>query len=408
MTKLKRPLKKYAAVKVSEKDMICFSLGIDIDEFILPSQQKNYQYDKRVLALLQDIKNGKSIANRDLSGYNFKGADISGVDFSNCILKNATFYNTKANKCQFTNADFSNAYIENSDFNESDFTNCTLNATFINHNDFNLATIDKKGAAYITSLTQLIELIESGKLDLKTLSLEDLRHLDLRVLDFSHIDMSGIDLSVFDLEGVNLSGTYIDEKALDGRNFLEKTYLDIKNMQANKAAALHLRIMAENQQQLAETAQIESDKKPTRPIKPALIPLKKPRLKRPAPKIKKEILPELPPQPFSIKITNKLKELKNQPKPILKVKTPPLPTPKIPLKPIKMDEKPIPLVPPIKKIIPPKISKKEGVKEIIEVKPTVKKLPPLKTPAKLPPKPAKIATKEKQIKPPKTKEEINR
>ena len=55
--KLQRPSMKLADTKVSEKDMIYFALGLDAEDYVLPSQRNDYRTDERAVRLLQDIKN---------------------------------------------------------------------------------------------------------------------------------------------------------------------------------------------------------------------------------------------------------------------------------------------------------------------------------------------------------------
>ena len=59
--KLQRPEIKLANTKVSDKDMIYFSLGIDSEDYVLPSQRNDYRSDARAVKLVQDIKAGKDI-----------------------------------------------------------------------------------------------------------------------------------------------------------------------------------------------------------------------------------------------------------------------------------------------------------------------------------------------------------
>ena len=59
MNTLKRPEMKLANTKVSEKDMIYFSLGLDAEDYVLPSERDNYLSDPKAVQLVQDIRAGK-------------------------------------------------------------------------------------------------------------------------------------------------------------------------------------------------------------------------------------------------------------------------------------------------------------------------------------------------------------
>ena len=104
---LKRPEKKTADVKVTDADMVYFSLGLgDSREFILPSQRKDYRSDERAVRLVEAIKAGKDMSHLDLSGLNLKGADLSGARFVGCNFKGTVFYKTNAQMCDFADCCF--------------------------------------------------------------------------------------------------------------------------------------------------------------------------------------------------------------------------------------------------------------------------------------------------------------
>ncbi|MBR4932142.1 MAG: pentapeptide repeat-containing protein, partial [Alphaproteobacteria bacterium] len=212
---LKRPSKKTADVKVTDADMVYFSLGLgDSREFILPSQRNDYHSDERAVHIVKAVKAGKRLSNMDFSGVNFKGADLSGGYFEGCSFKGAVFYKTNAQTCDFTNCCFDEAYFEDTDLMGCDLTGATFKRAFWKNNNTQKAFLDEDAEKYLTSLEKIIRLIEAGKLDIRMLSKSDLLCLDIRRLDFSNIDLSELDLSVFALDGINLCGTYIDPKQL--------------------------------------------------------------------------------------------------------------------------------------------------------------------------------------------------
>ena len=119
MNTLKRPEMKLANTKVSEKDMIYFSLGLETEDYVLPSERDNYLSDPRAVQLVQDVRAGKDLSGKDFSGINLKGADISGGHFAGASFKGAIFYQTDAHDSDFSGCDFTEAYFEDSDFSQA-------------------------------------------------------------------------------------------------------------------------------------------------------------------------------------------------------------------------------------------------------------------------------------------------
>ncbi len=273
--KLKRPEKKSVETKVSEEDMIYFSLGIDRDEFILPSQRKDYRSDARALQLLEDIRNGKKISNSDFSGVNLKGADISGGLFQDCNFSGAVFYKTKAQTCDFTNCCFDEAYMEGSDFMGCDFTGASFKRVFSKNNNWEKAFLDEEDAKFLSALEQIIQLIERGKIDIHCLSKNDLLGLDIRRLDFSKVDLEGLDLSVFALDGINLCGTYIDPKQLMSLEGWNSYCLDLRRTKEITRARLERKIILDKEDDLRQY--VDNQKMTTEPIKTKTVkrPIKK-------------------------------------------------------------------------------------------------------------------------------------
>lgn len=270
---LKRPEKKTADVKVTDADMVYFSLGLgDSREFILPSQRKDYRSDERAVRLVEAIKAGKDMSHLDLSGLNLKGADLSGARFVGCNFKGTVFYKTNAQMCDFADCCFDDAYFEDTDLTGCDFAGATFKRAFFKNNQTEKAIFDEEAEKYLITLEEIIRLIESGKLDIRTLSKDDLLCLDVRRLDFSNIDISDLDLSVFALDGINLCGTNIDPKQLMSLEGWNSYCLDVRKMKEKSRERLCRKMMLENDEKLKafQKSQIGKNtdiqtKNPTRP-----------------------------------------------------------------------------------------------------------------------------------------------
>lgn len=248
---LKRPSKKTADVKVTDADMVYFSLGLgDSREFILPSQRNDYHSDERAVHIVEAVKAGKRLSNMDFSGVNFKGADLSGGYFEGCSFKGAVFYKTNAQTCDFTNCCFDEAYFEDTDLMGCDLTGATFKRAFWKNNNTQKAFLDEDVEKYLTSLEKIIRLIEAGKLDIRMLSKSDLLCLDIRRLDFSNIDLSELDLSVFALDGINLCGTYIDPKQLMSLEGWNSYCLYVRNTNEKTRERLCRQIFLEKENKL--------------------------------------------------------------------------------------------------------------------------------------------------------------
>lgn len=248
---LKRPSKKTADVKVTDADMVYFSLGLgDSREFILPSQRNDYHSDERAVHIVEAVKAGKRLSNMDFSGVNFKGADLSGGYFEGCSFKGAVFYKTNAQTCDFTNCCFDEAYFEDTDLMGCDLTGATFKRAFWKNNNTQKAFLDEDVEKYLTSLEKIVRLIEAGKLDIRMLSKSDLLCLDIRRLDFSNIDLSELDLSVFALDGINLCGTYIDPKQLMSLEGWNSYCLYVRNTNEKTRERLCRQIFLEKENKL--------------------------------------------------------------------------------------------------------------------------------------------------------------
>ncbi len=268
---MKRPERKFQDVKVSETDIVLFTLGIDKREFILPSERESYLTDLRAVTLLEDIKAGKDVSGKDYTGINLKGADISGVDFSGCNFSKAIIYQTKARNCDFSGAKFDDAYMEEAVFSGSKFQDVSLKRVFSRNNDFKNTMLDSDAEKYFSDFDKFLLLIETGKIDIRTLSKSDLLCVDIRRLDLSKIDLIGLDLSNFALDGINLSGTYIDPKQLLSLNGLQKYYFDLRKTKEKKKRKMEEAILKENEEKL----RLFGQKKVKKEVPPEMV-LKRP------------------------------------------------------------------------------------------------------------------------------------
>ncbi len=248
---LKRPERKTADVKVTDADMIYFSLGQkDSRPFVLPSERNDYRSDERAVRLVEAVRSGKELSGCDFAGINLKGADLSGGLFDGCNFKGAVFYKTKAENADFSNCCFDEAYFEDSDLSGCDFSGATFKRAFFKNNKTQKAFFDEESEKYLTELEKIIHLIESGEIDIRTLSKEDLICLDVRRLDFSKIDLTDIDLSVFALDGINLCGTYIDPKQLMSLNGWNSYCLDVRKTKEKTRERLCRKIMLDREEAL--------------------------------------------------------------------------------------------------------------------------------------------------------------
>ena len=214
MKKLVRPELKLANVKVSEKEMAYFSLGIGSPDVQLPSEKMTWRTDARAVSLVRAIQNGEDVQGKDFSGVNLTKADLAGADLRGISFKGSVFLKTNLVGANLTGVDLSEAYLEDCDLSGADLTDVNWEKTYTRNLNIDGAILDEKARARLSAQAFLIEQLEKGLIDIRLLSQEDLHCLDLRRIDLSKIDLEGIDLSAFILEGVNLRGVHIDPKML--------------------------------------------------------------------------------------------------------------------------------------------------------------------------------------------------
>ena len=243
MSTLQRPSMKLADTKVTEKDMIYFSLGMESEDYILPSEREDYKSDARAVQLVEAIKAGKDLSGQDFSGVNLKGADISGGHFAGASFKGAIFYKTDAHGADFSDCDFTEAYFEDSDFSDSDLTGANFQKTYLRKLKIDNAKADEDLKKRMTAMEFLIAKLESGEIDIHCLTQSELMCLDLRRLDMSKIDVTDIDLSMFNLEGVNLRGVYINPLQRLSMAQWQKDLMTVEKLNEKKLKEETLRVM---------------------------------------------------------------------------------------------------------------------------------------------------------------------
>ena len=258
---MKRPGMKIANVKVTDADMVYFSLGLGTAEYVLPTERDDYRSDARAVALVADVRAGKDLSGRDFSGLNLKNADLSGGRFHGCTFAGAVFYKTNAKNADFSKADFTEAYLEGVDFSNADLSDADFKRVYARALRLDGARVDEDARRRFDALEVLIEKIESGEIDIRFLSRADLLGLDLRRLDLTHVDLDGLDLSAFVLEGVNLRGVYIDPKQLMSLEGLMHYYADVRAMQAKRLQTEAQQALRENQAKIKAYARMKSDER---------------------------------------------------------------------------------------------------------------------------------------------------
>ena len=279
---------KLADTKVSEKDMIYFSLGLEAEDYLLPSERGNYKTDPRAVQLVQDVRAGKDLSGHDFSGINLKGADISGGHFAGASFKGAVFYKTDAHGADFTGCDFTEGYFEDSDFSDSILTDAIFEKTYLRTLKTNNATLDEDLEKRLTAMEFLIKKIESGEIDIHCLTRSELMCLDLRRLDLSKVDVSDLDLSMFNLEGVNLRGVYINPLQKLSMDQWQSDLLAVEKLNEKKLKEETLKALKAKREELAEYAKKQKEVGPVKtkePIRPA--PKQDEFEKEPTPPVKK-------------------------------------------------------------------------------------------------------------------------
>ena len=311
MTELKRPDMKLANTKVTEKDMIYFSLGLDSEDYVLPSERNDYKSDARAVRLVADIRAGKDLSGQDFSGINLKGADISGGHFAGASFKGAIFYKTDAHGADFSDCDFTEAYFEDSDFSDCTLTGANFQKTYLRKLKTDNADMDTDLEKRLTAMEFLIKKIESGEIDIHCLTRSELMCLDLRRLDMSRVDIDGLDLSAFNLEGVNLRGVYINPLQKLSMDQWQKDLLAVEQLSEKKLKEEHLKAIKSRQQELTEYAKQQTEVKAVRTKKIVRPPQKQDEFTRTIPPPPPRKKPEEKPtetKPDNIMLPHKLTE----------------------------------------------------------------------------------------------------
>lgn len=151
MKKLVRPELKLANVKVSEKEMAYFALGIGMPDFELPSEKKTWKSDAQAVSLLKAIQNGEDVSGQDFSGVNLTKADLSGADLTMVCFKGATFFKTNLSGANLSGADLSESYMEECDLSDADLTDVNWEKAYLRSLKTDGARLDEKVRARLAA-----------------------------------------------------------------------------------------------------------------------------------------------------------------------------------------------------------------------------------------------------------------
>lgn len=248
---VKRPQLKTAPASAAEEERVFFSLGPDAAPFVPAAEREDYRSDPRARALIRDIQAGKDLFGREFDGVNLKNADISGGKLRGASFKNALFFNTQARSCDLGEADFSEAYLEASDLTDTELRGALWTRAYLRRLKWTQALTDAPAQSRLEAMERLIAAIESGKVDLRSISPADLMCLDLRRLDLTHVDLTGIDLSCFNLEGVNLRGTHVNPLRLMSLEGLQRYHLFVQRLNEKKLKTAVLEVLKKMKKELA-------------------------------------------------------------------------------------------------------------------------------------------------------------
>ena len=159
-----------------------------------------------------------SLANGNLIGVKWKGADLNGADLSRAYLYGATLSGTRLREANLSGANLFGADLIKADLNGADLSHANLSVADLDRADLRHANLEKAHlSGAILSGTRLREANLSGanlfRADLSNaylyganLSGADLITADLNWADLSHANLSGADLDRADLSHANLSG----------------------------------------------------------------------------------------------------------------------------------------------------------------------------------------------------------
>ena len=151
-----------------------------------------------------------SSANKNFSGYNFSGKDLTSSDFSGANLKGVDFSGANLSNVDFSNADLTGAVFDGAILNNANFYKAKMHNVSLHNADIENAILLEADIDNLTieELQELIEFLATNfphkvnlaKMNLFMLDLKriDLKKLNLRGVDFTGIDFTGI--NIFDLD----------------------------------------------------------------------------------------------------------------------------------------------------------------------------------------------------------------
>ena len=203
-------------------DVLSFlSLYEKVQAASTPRSQNDWTTDDRAVAFMEALKAGKDVSGFDLSGVNLKGMCLKGFHLSGVNFSGAFLYDAIFEDCYLADCNFDEAHLEKTTFVRCDLSHASFKRSFVKSvllEGNNLIDLEEKQK--IEALNSIQRKIESGEIDLKSLSWEELKALPLSKLDLSGVDLTGVDLSCFALEDLNLKGVYIDPKQVRALNLL--------------------------------------------------------------------------------------------------------------------------------------------------------------------------------------------
>ena len=259
---MKRPEKKIDAKPLTEEDKYSF-LPYALDDGLLPSERNSWKTDAVAVSFINALKEGKDVSTTDWSGINLKGADLSGFDLSGVNLSKANLTGVKFHNTNLKGANLSYAYMEATDMTNANLKDVDFKGVFFKDCLIDGADIDEEKLAYLHSIEWLIEQIEAGKIDLRSIPQNQINFLDLRMLDLSKVDTSGIDLSALVLTGVNLSGARINKGHLLNMDLFEKQKekFEKRLLISDKEMELKMKKMAEERKEKLKSIEKENLKR---------------------------------------------------------------------------------------------------------------------------------------------------
>ncbi|MCC5666505.1 pentapeptide repeat-containing protein [Nostoc sp. CHAB 5784] len=169
----------------------------------------------KIRALEKLVQAGESLINKDFSGANLRGADLSSADLrgaklNDADLTSANLRGAKLNDADLTSAKLNHAYLRDADLRDADLTSAKLmHAKLMRANLSGLWGTNLRDAklnhAYLRDADLSYAILSSADLSSADLSSANLSYANLSSADLSSADLSSADLSSADLSSANLN-----------------------------------------------------------------------------------------------------------------------------------------------------------------------------------------------------------